>query len=77
MKRLGRAILTALLCALLVGFGVCGAYGTFGGLSGALGGPGEGRALFPLLLGCGLAGLAIAWLCWRAIAALWRRRPDA
>ena len=77
LSKIARGILAAILCVLLVGFGVCGAYGTFGGLVGLVGNAGEGRGFSPILIGCGLVGLAIAWVCWKAVAGLWRRRPPA
>jgi hypothetical protein len=67
-----RVFVTAILCVLLVGFGVCGAYGTFGGLAVGLSGGWSG-GLFMIALGA--VGLAIAWLCWRATARLWRKPP--
>ena len=73
MNTVLRAILTAILSVLLVGFGLCGAYGTFGGVAGMFGGPGEGKAYAGLFLVCGLIGLGIAWVCWKAIAGVWRK----
>jgi hypothetical protein len=67
-----RAILTAVLSVLLVGFGLCGAYGTFGGVLGLLG-AGEGRPFAVLFMVCGLVGLGIAWVCWKAVGGIWRK----
>ena len=68
-----RAILTTILSVLLAGFGLCGAYGTFGGVSSMFGGMREGKAFAGLFIACGLIGLGIAWLCWKAIARIWRK----
>lgn len=68
-----RGIFTAFLAVFLVGFGVCGAYGAFGGLAAFFQNAGEGRGIAPVLLIAGLLGLAIAWGCWKAIASLWRK----
>jgi tellurite resistance protein TehA-like permease len=78
MNNIARGVLTAFLCVVLVGFGLCGAFGTFSGLA-DLGGAGSGelRGIGPILIGFGLVGLVIAWLCWLEIAKLWRKRPPA
>jgi hypothetical protein len=68
-----RGICTAVLAVFLVGFGVCGASGTFAGLAGFFQNSGEGRGFAPVLLIAGLLGFAIAWGCWKAIASLWRK----
>ena len=75
LNRILRAILTVALCVVLVGFGLCGAYGTFAGVINLFDTSNEGRAFVPLLLGCGLAGLVIALASWKALARLWRARP--
>jgi hypothetical protein len=75
LDNFARGLLAVILSVLLVGFGICGAYGTFGGLAGMFGPPGEGRAFAPVLIGAGLLGLAIAWICWKLVAGLWRKRP--
>jgi hypothetical protein len=73
MKAAARALLTAILCVLLVGFGVCGAFGAVNGVLSV--GSSEGRPWGLLFITSGVIGLAIAWLCWRAIAGLWRTPP--
>jgi hypothetical protein len=75
LKSIARGILAVILCIVLVGFGLCGAYGTVAGVADLVGTSQEGRALVPLLLGCGLTGLVIAGVCWKALARLWRDRP--
>jgi hypothetical protein len=77
MNNIARGILTVILCLVLVGFGVCGAMGTFGGLADLASRPGEGRSYAPTLIGLGLVGLGIAWGCGMAIVRLWRKRPPA
>jgi hypothetical protein len=69
-----RVLVTAVLCVLLVGFGVCGVQGMAGGLwqIGATQARSWGIVIFVL----GAVGLAIAWLCWRGIAGLWRKPPS-
>jgi hypothetical protein len=74
LNNFARSLLTLILSVVLVGFGVCGAYGTFGGLTGLFGHPGQWGAAFTLT-GLGLVGLGVAWICWMAIAGLWRKRP--
>ncbi|WP_198116204.1 hypothetical protein [Massilia rhizosphaerae] len=75
LNKFARGLLTVILSVMLVGFGVCGAYGTFGGLAGVFGPRGEGSDFAPMLIGFGLVGLGIAWICWLAVADLWRKRP--
>ena len=75
LNNLARGILTVFLGMLLVGFGICGAYGTLGGLGGLFESSAEGRGFAPVLIGAGLLGLAIAWICWKVVTALWRKRP--
>ena len=70
-----RGIFTAFLAVFLVGFGVCGAYGAFGGLAAFFQNAGEGRGIAPVLLIAGLLGLGLAWGCWKAIASIWRKSP--
>jgi hypothetical protein len=70
MKTAVRVLLTLILCVLLVGFGLCGAYGTFAGL---LGGVRRNSPDGLLFLVPGAIGLGIAWLCWKAVARLWRK----
>jgi len=72
MKAAGRVLLIGILCVLLVGFGVCGAYGAVIGLMGSIG---PKQFDVELFLICGGLGLAIAWLCWKAIVGLWRLPP--
>lgn len=67
-----RGILTAFLAVFLVGFGLCGAYGTIGGLANAVGG-GEAAGMALLFVLPGLVGIGLAWLCWKAIASIWRK----
>jgi hypothetical protein len=76
MENITRGVLTFFLCVVLVGFGLCGAYGTFGGLADLVGGLLNDSAVVFF----GLVGLGIAWACWRGIVDLWRKRrppPDA
>jgi hypothetical protein len=75
LNNIARGVLTVFLSVLLVGFGICGAYGTFGGLVELVGNAGGGRGYSPFLIGCGLLGLAIAWICWKLVAGLLRKRP--
>ena len=75
LNNFARGLLTLLLSILLVGFGICGAYGTFGGLASLFGGSGEASGVAPVLIGAGMLGLAIAWICWKVVTALWRQRP--
>lgn len=56
-----RGTLTLALAVAMIGFGLCGAYGLIGGLS-AVGTSTEGAALAPLMIGCGVIGIAIAAL---------------
>ncbi|WP_075794542.1 hypothetical protein [Massilia putida] len=77
MNNIARGILTVILCVVLVGFGVCGAMGAFGGLAGLARGSGDGRSFAPMLIGLGLVGLGIAWVCGMAVVRLWRKRPPA
>ena len=77
MNNVVRGILTVILSLALAGFGLCGALGTLGGLDGvshpSTGGEGENFA--PLMLWCGLAGLAIAGICLFFVLRLQRKRP--
>jgi hypothetical protein len=76
MNVIARGILTLILCMVLVGFGLCGAYGTIGGLADLIGGgSGELKGIWPMLIGSGLVGLGIAWVCGIAVVRLWRKRP--
>ena len=77
MNNIARGILTVILCLVLVGFGVCGAMGTFSGLANLVGGAREGRSFAPAVFGLGLVGLGIAWVCGMAIVRIWRKRPPA
>jgi hypothetical protein len=70
MQTLGRALLITIFSVLLVGFGLCGAYGAFAGLSVSVSG---GFAFGIMFVVAGAAGLGIAWLCWKAIASIWRK----
>lgn len=77
MKRLGRALLTVILCICLVGSGICGAYGVFGGAMTAVAGRGQESLAYALVFFVPAAiGLAIAWGCWKLIGALWRKPPS-
>jgi hypothetical protein len=73
MTTLVRAVVTAILSVFLVGFGLCGAYGMFGGVAVLFETSSEGRGIAPLLAIAGLVGLVIAWGCWKAIAGIWRK----
>jgi hypothetical protein len=68
-----RGIVTAVLAVFLVGFGVCGAYGAFNGVSAYFYTSPEARAYAPILVIAGLLGLGLAWGCWKAISSLWRK----
>lgn len=72
MNTFGRALLTLFLCLFLVGFGICGAYGVFGGVATVSGGRAEESLVFfvPAAI-----GLGIAWGCWKVIAGVWRKPP--
>ena len=71
LSRIARALLTLILGVRLAGFGACGVMGTLGGLTGLRNGI---DAVLPAIV-FGLMGLGIAWVCWKAIASLWRRPP--
>ena len=73
MQTVVRGFVTAVLAVFLVGFGLCGAYGTFGGMTAFFQSSGEGRGIAPILVIAGLIGLALAWGCWKAIADIWRK----
>lgn len=75
MNNIARGILTAFLCVVLVGFGVCGIGGTISGLAG-LSSPGP-ENFSSIALVFGLIGLGIACVCAWIIARLWRKRPPA
>jgi len=75
MNNIARGILTAFLCVMLVGFGVCGIGGTISGLAG-LSSPGP-ENFSSIALVFGLIGLGIASVCGFAIFRLWRKRPPA
>jgi hypothetical protein len=75
MNNIARGVLTLILCFVLVGFGVCGAFGTFGGIASLFDHSSGDSAVAPMLIGLGPVGLAIAWGCWKAVASLWRKRP--
>jgi hypothetical protein len=78
LNNLARGLLTVILSMFLVGFGICGAYGTFGGLAGLFDhSTAEGGGFGPVMIGFGLVGLVIAWVCWMVIAALWRKHAPA
>jgi len=78
MNNIARGILTAFLCVVLVGFGVCGIAGTVSGLSGLSGMFSPGPENFSsVALVFGLIGLGIASVCGFAIVRLWRKRPSA
>lgn len=77
LKQLARAVFTLLLCALMIGFGLCGTFGVFSGIEGSLrrgiaSGPGDAAPF----LGYGALGLGIAWICWRGLLELWRKPPS-
>lgn len=67
-----RVLLLLVLATLLVGFGICGAYGVVVGLS-------IGLHDGTVFMAYGAIGLLFAWGCWKGIAALRRARraPDA
>lgn len=75
MDNIARGILTAFLCVVLVGFGVCGIGGTISGLAG-LSSPGP-ENFSSIALVFGLIGLGIACVCGFVIFRLWRKRPPA
>jgi uncharacterized membrane protein len=75
LNNFARGLLAVILSVLLVGFGICGAYGTLGGVANLFDHSSEGRAFAPVLIGAGLLGLAIAWICWKLVTGLWRKRP--
>lgn len=74
MQTVVRGFVTAVLAVFLVGFGVCGAYGSLVGIGALLENSSEGRAFAPVFVIAGLIGLALAWGCWKAIAGI-RRKP--
>jgi hypothetical protein len=47
LNNFARGLLTLLLSILLVGFGICGAYGTFGGLASFFGASSEASGAAP------------------------------
>ena len=73
LTRILRGLLIAILCVVLVGFGVCGAIGTFGGVVSLFETSRDG-SMGNTMIVFGVFGLAVAWGAWKAIAALWRRR---
>lgn len=75
MNNIARGILTAILAIGLVGFGLCGAAGTFSGLAG-LSSPGP-ENFSSIALVFGLIGLGIAFVCGWIVVRLWRKRPPA
>lgn len=77
LNNFARGLVTLILSVLLVGCGICGAYGTFGGLASLFDHTGEGSGVAPVLIGFGLVGLGIAWVCWKLVTELWRKRPRA
>ncbi|SDF58436.1 hypothetical protein SAMN05428966_11783 [Massilia sp. PDC64] len=77
MNNVARGILTVILSLALAGFGLCGAFGTIGGLAGLSDSSAEGRGIGQLMLICGLAGLAIAGVCLYVVVRLRRKRPRA
>jgi hypothetical protein len=64
LRQAARFVLVAILCVLLVGFGVCGVVGLFLSFQAGL-----------IAFMCGLAGIGIAWAAWSALAEMWRKRP--
>lgn len=74
MNGLPRALTLLGLCALLVGFGVCGAYGTAAGLNIGFGSP-EAKAFAAMFLVPGVIGLVIALVFLKMIVTLWRKPP--
>jgi hypothetical protein len=70
MQTLGRALLTIIFSVLLVGFGLCGGYGTIAGLLSGTSRAGPEGFIFVVP---GVMGLGIAWGCWKAIASIWRK----
>jgi len=71
-----RGLLIAVLCVALVGFGVCGAFGMLGGVA-SMFESSKDNSLQNTMIVCGVLGLAVAWVAWLAIAALWRRRGQS
>ena len=76
MSELGRVLLLVFLGLLVLGFGLCGAFGVVGGVASLFGhsqgGELDGASVF---LVPGVIGLAIAFGAWKGIAAL-LRKPD-
>jgi hypothetical protein len=77
VSRFARALSIAVCCILLAGFGVCGAFGTVTGVIGKISGNNGPEDLSGLLLGCGLSGLAIAFVCGWNLVQLWRKSPSS
>lgn len=73
MNNVVRGILTVILSLALVGFGLCGAIGTFSGLAG-LSSPGP-ENFSSVALVFGLIGLGIAFVCGWIVLRLRRKRP--
>ncbi len=76
MNNVARGILTVILALALVGFGLCGAFGTFGGIVSMSDSSAESRGIGQLMLWCGLTGLAIAGVCLFFVRRLRRKRPS-
>lgn len=75
LKSIARAVLTLILFVALVGFGLCGAYGTLFGVGSLFDRPGEmDSTLGRVMIVFGLAGLVVAVGCWKALAVLMRGR---
>jgi hypothetical protein len=75
---LGRMLLIAIMCMLMIGFGVCGVYNAGRGFSAIF------HRVVPKVSGewflviWGALFIGIAWVCWGAIRVLWRNtRPPS
>jgi len=73
LNKIVRGLLIAVLVALLVGFGACGLFGTVGGLRDVMNPRPSEMQLGGLVLGCGLAGLAVAAVAGFLLRKLLRR----
>jgi hypothetical protein len=74
LNGIARALLTFVLAVFLVGFGVCGAYGVGTGLWIAFSaGSNDWMVALPYIP-FSLVGFAIAWICGKSIANLWRKQ---
>lgn len=75
MSTPARAVLTLFMCVLLIGFGLCGAYGMRSGLT-MVGDPNPDGKVFSVFFFVPAAGgIAIALACGWLIHRLWRKSP--